>query len=86
MKQMPPEYYALLEDLQAIDFVLVELTLYLDTHPNDYEAIQQFNNYSYQRKLVAKQFEAQFGPLLQYGHSYTGYPWNWDDSPWPWQV
>jgi spore coat protein JB len=86
MKKMPPEYYALLEELQAVDFVLVELTLYLDTHPNDYEAIQQFNNCSLQRRRIAKQYEERFGPLLQYGHSYSGYPWNWDDTPWPWQV
>ena len=33
MKQMPPEYYQLLEELQTADFVIVELTLYLDTHP-----------------------------------------------------
>ncbi|MCA1030552.1 spore coat protein CotJB [Bacillus timonensis] len=83
---MPPEYYALLEELQAIDFVLLELTLYLDTHPQDYQSIQQFNQYSELRKKVAAQFESQFGPLLQYGHSYSNYPWDWDDSPWPWQV
>ncbi|MBD8070284.1 spore coat protein CotJB [Bacillus sp. PS06] len=86
MKKMPPEYYALLENLQALDFVLVELTLYLDTHPNDYDAIKQFNDTAYERKKVAKQFESQFHPLLQYGKSYSSYPWNWDDSPWPWQV
>ncbi len=86
MKTMPPEFYALLEELQAVDFVLVELTLYLDTHPNDYEAIQQFNNFSLERKKIAKLYEAQYGPLLQYGHSYSNYPWNWNDTPWPWQV
>ncbi|QOR65301.1 spore coat protein CotJB [Cytobacillus suaedae] len=86
MKQLPPEYYALLEELQAVDFVLVELTLYLDTHPTDYQAIQQFNNFALQRKKLAKQYEAQYGPLLQYGHSYSNYPWDWDDVPWPWQV
>ena len=32
MKQMPADYYQLLEQLQTVDFVLVELTLYLDTH------------------------------------------------------
>ena len=86
MKKLPPEYYVQLEELQAIDFVLVELTLYLDTHPQDFEAIKQFNDFSYHRKKLAKQFESQFGPLLQYGHSYSSYPWNWDDAPWPWQV
>ncbi len=42
-KQMPKEYYQLLEELQAIDFVHVELNLYLNTHPHDLEAIKQFN-------------------------------------------
>lgn len=86
MKQVPDEYYQLMEQLQTIDFVLVELTLYLDTHPNDFEAINQFNQYAKERKRIKKLFESQFGPLLQYGNSYSGYPWNWADSPWPWQL
>lgn len=86
MKQMPPEFYSLLEQLQAIDFVLVELTLYLDTHPTDYQAIQQFNNCSLERRKLAQQYEQQFGPLLQFGHSYSNYPWDWNNTPWPWQV
>jgi spore coat protein JB len=86
MKQMPKDYYDLLEKLQAVDFALVDLTLYLDTHPNDYQAIQQFNQLAQQRKQLKKQYEAAYGPLLQYGHSYSNYPWNWNDTPWPWQV
>lgn len=86
MKQVPAEYYQLMEQLQTIDFVLVELTLYLDTHPNDFEAINQFNHYAKERKKIKKLFESQFGPLLQFGNSYSGYPWNWNESPWPWQV
>lgn len=42
-KKMPPEYYQMLEEIQAIDFVIVELNLYLDTHPDDTAAIKQFN-------------------------------------------
>src|SRR5699024_6461903 len=45
-KTLPPDYYELLEEIQAVDFVLVELTLYLDTHPHDFDAIEQFNHYS----------------------------------------
>ncbi|KEF40577.1 CotJB protein [Schinkia azotoformans MEV2011] len=85
-KQLPQEYYTLLEELQAIDFVLVELTLYLDTHPQDLQAIEQFNQYAKIRKQCAKRFEVQFGPLLQFGHSYSRYPWDWKEAPWPWQV
>ncbi|QIZ09748.1 spore coat protein CotJB [Priestia megaterium] len=86
MNQVPPEYYQIMEQLQAVDFVLVELTLYLDTHPDDLEAINQFNHYAKERKRIKKAFEIQFGPLLQFGNSYSGYPWNWKDTPWPWQV
>ena len=32
-KKLDAEYYQLFEQIQAADFVLVELTLYLDTHP-----------------------------------------------------
>lgn len=86
MKQMPPEYYQLLEQLQAVDFVIVDLTLYLDTHNDDAEAIKQFNHFAKERKKLKKVIESKFGPMQQFGNSYSGYPSNWDDSPWPWQV
>ncbi|MDF1507691.1 spore coat protein CotJB [Robertmurraya sp. DFI.2.37] len=85
-KQLPPEFYELMEQLQAVDFVLVELSLYLDTHNNDLEAINQFNHYVKERKKLRKAVEAVYGPLMQFGHSYSGQPWDWDDSPWPWQL
>ncbi|MGV2938405.1 spore coat protein CotJB [Mesobacillus sp. LC4] len=86
MKQLPKEFYAAMEELQAVDFVLVDLTLYLDTHPEDYEAINQFNQFAKERRRLKKVVESMYGPLQQFGNSYSGYPWNWDDSPWPWQV
>ncbi len=87
MKQpLPPHYYTLLEELQAIDFVLVELTLYLDTHPNDAQALEQFNHHVQQRQLLAQRYESEFGPLLQFGRSHSEYPWQWWEPPWPWQV
>jgi len=46
MKKLSPEYYRDLEEIQAVDFALVELKLYLDTHPNDQQAMQQFNEYT----------------------------------------
>ena len=48
---LPDEYYKWIEELQELDFVLVELTLYLDTHPDDVTAINQFNDFSYKRRL-----------------------------------
>lgn len=85
-KVMDDQFYELLCRLQEADFVLVELTLYLDTHPQDLQAIQQFNQFAQRRQEIACEFERRYGPLLQYGHSYSRYPWDWKDVPWPWQV
>ncbi len=73
-------------ELQKTDFALVELTLYLDTHPNDMQAVQQFNQLSQRRRQIAHDFEMKYGPLLQFGLSYSRFPWQWNDTPWPWQV
>jgi spore coat protein JB len=86
-QSLPPEYYQELEELQAVDFVLVELTLYLDTHPDDTNAINQFNQYAQYKKQIEANFESKYGPLFQYGNSYSdGSSWNWSKGPWPWQV
>jgi len=75
-----------LEELQKTDFALVELTLYLDTHPTDMQAVQQFNQLAQRRQQLAHAFEMKHGPLMQYGHSFSRFPWQWVETPWPWQV
>ena len=85
-RQVDERYYQLLHQLQAIDFVLVELNLYLDTHNRDADAVHQYNQLVKQRWQLAHEYESCYGPLLHFGHSYSGYPWQWDDLPWPWQV
>ncbi len=85
-KQMPKEFYDWMKQLQEIDFVLVELTLYLDTHPEDFDSIKQFNEFAEKGMKLRQQIEKKYGPLMQFGQSYSGYPWNWDDPPWPWQM
>ncbi|KIL42400.1 hypothetical protein SD70_00210 [Gordoniibacillus kamchatkensis] len=85
-RKMPDHYYKLLRDLQAMDFVLVELTLYLDTHPHDMAALQQYNQFASARQHLSAQFEQEFGPLKHFGQGYTRAPWQWNETPWPWQV
>ena len=62
-QSLPEEYYQLLLELQELDFVLVELTLYLDTHPDDTAAINQFNDFSYKRRVLKQKMEEKYGPL-----------------------
>lgn len=61
-KPVPPEYYKMMEELQVLDFVIVELTLYLDTHPGDHDAIQQYNLFTQQRKKAKKSLKNSLGP------------------------
>ena len=35
----------MLNDISIVDFVLVDLSLYLDTHPFDQEAMEYFNHF-----------------------------------------
>ena len=74
-----------LSELQALHFVLAELGLYLDTHPDDREAFALFQQYDELARTAKAAYEAQYGPLTQSAtasqQSYT-----WPDSPWPWDV
>ena len=85
-KAMPDSYYKLLHELQAVDFVLVELNLYLDTHPDDLDAIKQYNFYAHKKQVLKHQFESEFGSLQSFGQSYSHNPFSWPEAPWPWQV
>lgn len=80
------QFYELLEQLQVLDFALVELNLYLDTHPTDLKAIEQYNQLAQERMKLAIRFQELYGPLMNFGHSFSRYPWEWSQVPWPWQV
>jgi spore coat protein JB len=85
-KHMPETYYKLLHELQVVDFVLVELNLFLDTHPTDRQAIEQYNYYAQKKQQLKAQHEKMFGPLQGFGNSYSRDPFEWPEAPWPWQV
>ena len=67
----------------ALGFAMHELGLYLDTHQNDTEALQLFEQYSKLYQEGRQAYEAQYGPLQQMqGASDGSYVWLQD--PWPW--
>ncbi len=85
--QLPATYYRALHELQSIDFVLTDLTLYLDTHPSDTQALAQYQQFKDRREVLAKQFEQNPTPLTSFGgHDGTHDSWQWNNTPWPWQV
>lgn len=72
-----------LAELQALDFVLYELSLYLDTHQDDQEAFELFQRYSALEKEGRARYEAMYGPLTHAAVAESG-NYTWLKDPWPW--
>ena len=72
-----------LAQLQALEFVVLELGTYLDTHPDDAEAFALFQQYVAMCKSAEASYESRFGPL-QRSSSASADAYNWLQDPWPW--
>ena len=73
-----------LNQLRALDFVILELGLYLDTHPYDAEAFSLYQNYVEMEKAARAAYVEQHGPLVQTDAAMDG-AFTWYKGPWPWQ-
>lgn len=70
--------------IDMVSFSLVDITLYLDTHPQDQEAIEYFNNYSNMRNQAIREYTKLYGPLtLDMYHPDDC--WTWNEMPMPWE-
>lgn len=73
----------LLKEITAVDFSLIDLHLYLNTHPTDRNALAAHNSLVTKARMLKENYEMLFGPL-SYG-CYNKYPWQWMNEPWPWE-
>ncbi len=78
------ERAALLNKLNAYSFAAYDWNLYLDTHPNDKDAIAMFRKMTDKANDLRHEYEAKFGPLTA-SASKDMERWNWLDDPWPWE-
>ena len=69
--------------LMAIQFYMIDLNLYLDTHPNDSEAIKTYNEMKKEYDELVKLNEKN-GTQLFPGSPDTS-NWHWISGPWPWE-
>ncbi len=68
---------------QGNDFCIQELTLYLDTHPEDRTAAYLLNKHLEMRDDLKAAVENKMGPLTNYDHNTKD--WRWVKGPWPWE-
>ena len=69
--------------LMALHFSMIDLNLYLDTHPNDYETIEAYKDLENEYNNLKKEFEEQFGTLTP--GTIKKNQWTWISDPWPWE-
>lgn len=74
-----------LYQIQEMAFAAHDINLYLDTHPNDSNAIRLYNEYNKQEKMLSDAYERKYGPInLSDNEGLSMTPWSWINEPWPW--
>ena len=85
-KTFRSEQERLLHNINLMSFVIVEMTLYLDTHPTDSEAIDYLQHYGRMKDKAMREYAAKFGPLtIDTADSANGKEWQWALTPMPWE-
>ena len=75
---------ALLREITILDFMALDLHLYLNTHPQDSEALEMYNDCIIRSQELRQEYEAAYGPLTAFrSHGQPG--WTWNQEPWPWE-
>lgn len=72
----------LLMKIMQYKFYINDLTLYLDTHPNDQKALQIHNEYVEKLDKVVNKYEEKYGPLTI---ETVMESWEWAQNLWPWE-
>lgn len=93
-----PDRNQLLMEIGEISFTITDLNLYLDTHPQDTNAMDAFNQAMATRKQLMKTYADNFEPLTincvctetnnksDTNTKYAGQRhWTWSDGPLPWE-
>lgn len=70
-------------ELQTLSFMIQELALYLDTHPEDKEALALYQKYQCMLHKGMMDYN-QSSPLNHMCPS-KGERYNWLNDPWPWE-
>lgn len=77
----------MLTKITQVSFVLDDLTLFLDTHPSETEALSLYEEKSAERMELKKAFALEFYPLERdcYGYARKDGTFCWQSGPMPWE-
>ncbi len=72
----------MMKQIKCLNFAVVELAEYLDTHPEDRKALCLHKEYCNQLENIKDKYQRAFGPL---SINYPCNKWRWLEEPWPWE-
>lgn len=76
---------AALRKIQQLNFAMIELGLYLNTHPECEEALALFDKVQCMHASAKAKYEECYGPLTYEGVNTEKDGWSWVKGPWPWE-
>ncbi len=76
----------LMNQIVQCEFILIDINLFLDTHPNDKRALEDYNAYAEQLEILKRKYVTQFGPIHNFGNSTVNSDecFTWVTQPFPW--
>ncbi len=74
----------LMQRINEASFAMDDVLLYLDTHPDDVNALNYYHYVTQMRKEAMDAYESQFGPLMVDDVQSTD-RWTWLTEKWPWE-
>lgn len=81
-----PNRKEMLKWINEVSFAVIDVQLYLDTHPCDENALAYFHEYNKLRNQALREYAKYYGPLtVDTTLASCSDRWNWINDPWPWQ-
>lgn len=76
----------LLKEISMVDFAIVDLNEYLDTHPDDTDAVAYIKQYITILRRLKEEYASLYGPLTIYDAGFhDSNDWKWARMPLPWE-
>jgi spore coat protein JB len=86
----------LMHQICVTGFVMYDLILFLDTHPQDEQAFAHYEEVQKQYEELRKEYISMYGPLTPYDVNtgrpcscgekrYRKFTWSWGECPMPWE-
>lgn len=75
----------LLKRLTILDFLSVDLQLYLNINPEDTDAIAKYNSVIKEADAIRAMLEKMDFPIYSFRSYSNDSKFSWVDNPWPWE-